>query len=281
MTRPPVHGEQLSDAQILDELVAIEARYDVDQWSVDGLDVWPLVRISVAFDLYRDTRGPPPSWSARNVVRAVVRYGRGILDAHRRDRENSVPFDSEAQVLMLQGEYNRRDTVAGRRFDVVQDSVAENLAARGVGVFSWERSMASPPSAPRGRATRFLGPEWPVLARMALPNGRVGAPALSRALVTQCGEAFRRLPLVPSSSISEIVAFATCVLRLKREFHRRMRGARARFCLVEDWIQPDSFALSGACRDLGIVPVDVQHGLQGRNHPSYGRWTRLPRRTAA
>ena len=35
-------------------------------------------------------------------------------------------------------------------------------------------------------------------------------------------------------------------------------------------------AMNLACRNLGITSIDVQHGVQGSHHPAYGRWNKMP-----
>ena len=50
-------------------------------------------------------------------------------------------------------------------------------------------------------------------------------------------------------------------------------GARLGF-VANTGLQEQAFCL--ACRELGIISIELQHGVQGDLHPSYGSWFAVP-----
>jgi hypothetical protein len=42
------------------------------------------------------------------------------------------------------------------------------------------------------------------------------------------------------------------------------------------YYEPIAMALVGACKEMGIVTVDIQHGKQGKYHGMYTHWTKIP-----
>ncbi len=63
--------------------------------------------------------------------------------------------------------------------------------------------------------------------------------------------------------------------RLADRFASWLRQARPRLGFVANTGLPEQ-AFCLACRELGITSVEVQHGVQGDLHPSYGSWFTIP-----
>jgi hypothetical protein len=63
--------------------------------------------------------------------------------------------------------------------------------------------------------------------------------------------------------------------RLADKFSGWLRRSRPRLGFVANTALPEQ-AFCLACRELGITSVEVQHGVQGDLHPSYGSWFAVP-----
>ncbi|HEY6162451.1 MAG TPA: hypothetical protein VI112_14580, partial [Bacteroidia bacterium] len=60
-------------------------------------------------------------------------------------------------------------------------------------------------------------------------------------------------------------------------FREILRKTRPKVVFFQGYYENDTFGLTAAAREMNITVIDIQHGKQGRFHPMYSHWTRIPR----
>lgn len=248
--------------QIAQALGEYEEDHPVDAWTVNGMSVWPIVRIRTGLLLLQrrtDGARPPLNERVRSRLRAAVRIARVM----------TAPGPKAAPVVLL-GRSARSLRFAGATHNPIVDPIADLLAGRGVLSRIWE---TGPPAARRLHAP-FAIDAW-----------------LERAW------GFRRLAGVPPPDIEpdwfrpyQDWAWARLSIRLPpwRDWAITFRHlswmagamerllAGTRLLLVDCWYSREGWAAIHAARRLGILTVDIQHGLQGPGHFAYAQWRRRP-----
>jgi hypothetical protein len=68
----------------------------------------------------------------------------------------------------------------------------------------------------------------------------------------------------------------TLIMKYSEFFEQVLRQIKPRSAFVVSYYNVAGMAFNLACRNLGIVSVDIQHGLQGDLHWAYGRWNNVP-----
>jgi len=263
--------------QFIEWLKHIEGEFPVTRWTVRGIRVWPLVRLSLNSATFRagsPQHGLGAPWHRRlwNVAGGMSAWGR----AYWRDRAaNRRPTDP-ADAVFLSYSTGRRPLVDGRRYDPRAGPFIELLTGLGARSLVWEMSPFGDYNTPRHTPSFLMQPHLVSLraACQFLPPGddRVALDSYPEFLA-RVGEAGLEFPHADVTRLRRDVLF---LRRLADTFAGWLERSRPRVGFVANTALPDQ-AFCLACREHGITPVELQHGLQGDLHPSYGSWFAVPR----
>lgn len=84
-------------------------------------------------------------------------------------------------------------------------------------------------------------------------------------------------PSAHELKIENFIAAVINIRALKSMFLAAIRPTKIRICLIDCFYHWTAFALTLACRELGILTVELQHGVQGAEHPTYAPWVKQPK----
>ncbi len=249
-------------AQIAESLGEYEETHPVDEWAVAGLSAWPSLRLRTGLSvLQRKTTSPLPPLGARLRARcrAAGRLARTLYAA---------PPRPSAVVLL--GRSARNISIGAAAHNAILDPLVDMLHARGIGQCLWETGAPT-----RGRVHPvFAIDAW--MERAWLLRRVRGLPLLETEpdwFSPYCRWAKSRLgiDLPPWSHWSDFFRYLACMADA-------MEGllAGTRLLLVDCWYSREGWAAIHAARRLGILTVDIQHGLQGPGHFAYAQWRRRP-----
>ncbi len=260
----------------IDWVLGAEADFPVTSWKVRGIHVWPLIRLSLSVSTLH-LGSPAHSLGAgwrrlgSNVAHGLARWAKTyVTDA----RANRRPWET-ADAVFLASSIGRRPLVDGKRYDVRSGPYVELLTRFGARPLVWETSVFGDYSVPRHTPSFLLQPHLIVLraACQVLPLGedRVALEGYDGFLarVREMGLRFAH---------ADVLRIRRDVLYLRRladKFADWLRRSRPRLGFVASAGLPEQ-AFCLACRELGITSVEVQHGVQGDLHPSYGSWSAVP-----
>ncbi len=268
---------RVTRAEFLGWLERIERSLPVTEWTVRGIRVWPLVRLS----LYSTTFGagsprhglragaPRQAW---NVAAGLAAWARAYLADSAANRRATEPADA----VFLSYSAGRRPLLDGKRYDLRAGPYAELLRTLGARSLVWEMSPFGDYGIPRFPPSFLIQPHLIALRGIGqlMPAGddRARLEGYDE-FVKQVGDAGFRFPQADRARLSRDVLY---MRRLADRFARWLERVRPRLGFVANTgITEQAFCV--ACRELGITPVEVQHGVQGDLHPSYGSWFTVPR----
>ena len=271
--RPDTGLEGPADLMAL--LGRIEGKVPVDAWRVDGIDLWPLVRIRLAHRLARELDRRPArridvglgavAARAAGTVRGLVGSAR-TGGSRRHDPRPPAPA-----ALVCSDGISFVPTPGGAR-DRHADPLRSRLATQGID-------------------STLLVPGWTAPTGLPEPTRRL-QPALDRALAT----ARLRRPCTPAlpgradvgALLDEIgmahhlpdertIAYAAAAVDAMADvFERRIDPTHTRIGLVVEWYALHGMAFVLAGHRRGLPVIDLQHGVQGPLHYAYADWRRLP-----
>jgi hypothetical protein len=252
----------------------IEDRLPVDEWCIDDIAVWPLVRRDVAWGL-DDAAAlsmPRPRLAAvSHMARAGATALTTGLYVASRDRHRYGSPDGDVDVVML-GDTVSRTRVDGVWFDEFFDPVATALDAMGRSSTLLEvgRHIRVPRKRPAHSVQAHID-ELKVRSMISLPaRNAERLPGYDEFLgtMTSLGIAagFDRTALGRRVRFVDLVAryFATILRPTVRLGMADIDG-------------PVAMAFYLACRRTGVTSVEMQHGVQGDLHWGHGRWKCVPR----
>lgn len=274
---PPQRGDSgVTRSEFIEKLEHIEREFPVTRWTVRGLRVWPLVRLSLYSSTFHSgspRHGLGAAWHQRvwNVAGGLSRWARAYSLDHGANRRPTEPSDA----VFLTYSTGRRPLLAGKRYDVRAGPFIELLRGLGARSLIWEMSPFGDYNTPRYTPSFLLQPHLVSLraACQLLPLGEDDV-RLERydefvARVTEAGLRFAH------ADVGRIRRDVLFLRRLADRFRRWLGRSRPRLGFVANTGLPEQ-AFCLACRELGITSVELQHGVQGDLHPSYGSWFAVP-----
>lgn len=263
--------------EFVELLRRFETDFPVTSWKVRGIHVWPLIRLSLYSATYRS--GSPAHSLGAGWRRSGATVARGLWNwakAYAGDRSANRGPEEPADAVFLGGSIGRRPLLDGKRYDVRAGPYVDLLEQLGARALVWEASPFGDYGVPRHIPSFLLQPH--LLAHRAraqvLPLAG-DEPTLERyqefrAVVREAGLHFAH------GDVTRIRRDMLYIRRLADTFTRWLRRSGARLGFVAG-TGPQEQAFCLACRELDLVSVEVQHGVQGDLHPSYGSWFAVPR----
>jgi len=251
----------VTHAEFVEWIRGAEADFPVTSWKVRGIRVWPLIRLSLSSSTFR--AGSPAHSLGAGWRRLGGNVGRGLAEwakAYVRDgRANRRPWEPSDAVFLASS--------IGRHVELLDRTGVRSLV--------WEMSPYGDYNVPRHTPSFLVQPHLIGLraACQALPLGddRVELECYDRFL-ERVRDAGLRFAHADVHRIRRDVLF---LRRLADRFAGWLRRSRPRLGFVANTALPEQ-AFCLACRELGITSVEVQHGVQGDLHPSYGSWFAVP-----
>jgi len=260
----------------------VEKRFPVNQWVIDGIHIWPLVRLELATDLTNASMYPVLYHSMRSVPRArrlttlflreaigLLRYGYTCVKDF---SKNAKPH--RAEVVFLSD---------GISFLYLLDSWYERFCDPLISELQVHRipSFLMTPSreyfTPRRTSSMFI---QPALDRIRAKSWLF----LNKDFKEERLEGFQEV--VDFIDSKELGISLPHLQRIRNEFilvakyakffEKVLRKIKPRSAFVVSYYNVGGMAFNLACRNLGIVSIDIQHGLQGDLHWAYGRWSNIP-----
>jgi hypothetical protein len=254
----------------------VEAEFPVTSWTVRGIQVWPLIRLSLSSSVFR-SGSPAHSLAAgwlrlgSNAMRSLVGWAGAYVGDHGANRRPWEPADA----VFLASSIGRRPLLDGKRYDLRAGPYVALLERLGKRTLVWETSPFGDYSIPRHTPSFLVQPQLIALraACQVLPLGddRVALERFDRFVGRVRGAGLQ----FAHADVARIRRDVHFLRRLADKFAGWLRRSRPRLGFVADTaLTEQAFCL--ACRELGITSVEVQHGVQGELHPSYGSWFAVP-----
>ncbi len=256
---------------------SVEGDLPVTSWRIRGIPVWPTIRLSLSgttFGAGVRAHSLDAGWRrlGGNVARGLIAWAGAYLGDRRANRR---PWES-AEVVFLATSLGRRPLVEGKRYDIRSGAYLELLDRSGVRSLVWETSPYGDYNIPRHRPSSLIQPHLIRLraASQVLPLGgdRLELEDYS-GFLQRVRDAGLRLPYADLRRLRCDVLFLRLLADQYASWLRRVRP-RLGF-VANNSLSEQAFCL--ACRELDIVSVEVQHGVQGDLHPTYGSWFAVPR----
>lgn len=256
-------------------LLAVEHALPVNDYWLDDVQIWPLVRRALWMHLLALPAGsewtvpqdlatagaplprqaPPRIWT--NVDREQLQ----------RCREELKPQLGRADVLVWSRTEDHTEHFTEGVLDRIADPIVLDLRALGLTTLKASRTF------PADAAFRQVVPGIE-LRLEALARHRVRHPptGTAEALLAGIKVLVPDFDLSHSQLVSEVRRLNYCA----DVFSVVLDLVKPKMVFLGVYYSPDALALIHACRRAGVVVLDVQHGKQGVHHGMYGGWSVAP-----
>lgn len=272
----------MNPSAVMDVVNEIEETTPVDQWIVDGIRVWPLLRCNLWFSLCMENGSNPhrTGWPGR--VHRMGQWGGSTLKgwasytrARVADRAQSqAPARVDAVFLSDGVSYSSVNGAWYERFceplmDRLRDLRFSSLLLTPMHLYH----------TPRHAPSMWIQPHLDIISLSGILTNRKGGA--SDAILPGLNECNSRLAARGLARLgSDPSALQWRVRRIRRYadfFGTILDVAQPSVVFMVSYYWSGGMAMSLACRGRGIPTIDLQHGVQGALHGAYGRWRRIPR----
>lgn len=263
-----------SSSDVLALINRLEHRFPVSSWRAGDIDLWPVhrTRLYMNVTLAMLAAETTPAGPLTRRIRQIRQLARGIWSpraAAWRDRRMNADLAAPAGAVCLSDgvSFTR---IGGRWYDRVMDPLVESLELHGV------RTLKLTPGTeiyePRTVPSVFIQPmidrSLAMPRRAAFPVHLPDFDAFQREAESIFGaHAPTRLWLEGQ---------ARRLHDLSTRYERLMAHIGARFAFVNTFYSFQGFAFVQAAHRREIPCADLQHGLQGDQHGTYGSWANIP-----
>jgi len=280
--------------EITEKICVFEETHHVEQYTIDGLCVWPFLRLRISFDLFfkhlrsdalMDKREVTPTSQqqlgrlpkiAREIWRLAKLQIRCSEAANRLfNGQKETPPGQESQVVLITDA--NRLIPAGRTYiHTVADPLLELFEAHNLSIAIWElgefkgNREKSPILLSRHVdkvvvETKMLG----YLVRLFRPQQEepYWFADVQKWLLDVFGLNYG-WPMI-YERFRQIMGWS-------RLFESWLRRCNCRLLFLDCWYIPPALAAIHAAKRVGIPSVDYQHGSQGEGHFAYASWRKRP-----
>jgi hypothetical protein len=254
-----------------------EQSYPVNAWQVDGVPVWPIIRIEGRSEvLLSGGDGISSPAKPPNIMARTLRLLGGLATPLTTPLRN-LP-DWKHEILKLQpvdalflGDGVSHDCIDGVWRDRYCAPLAETLEADGKhSLLMQPRSQRLPRARPTYSALWIDA--WGQFQARARPARSVHLPG-----VAQVRQHLQRsginLTLLNEDVLKRMGVRVSAMARL---FDGILAKTTPTIGFAVNYYWPIGYAFNLACRRRGILSVDIQHGGQDGCHEAYNRWSGVP-----
>jgi hypothetical protein len=264
----------------------IEEKFPVDQWIINDIHVWPLIRAQLVsqMDFFLNNklahRSRPGLTALRNIRRTfdITASFANFLYAFVSDRKcNDKIARRNIDALFLTHCINRV-LVNKYYYNKMIDPIIDRLDEQQIRSIVLEITWNGQYYIPRYKSSKYIQPYLDYLLfknKIPLIKKSFGNSQLSRFndFVKYLDGLNLRLIIPDIRSIKKVVAIIRDIATFLKKIISQTNPVVGLSTQYYGW---DGMALNLACREAGIISVDIQHGIQNDLHWAYGRWLRVP-----
>jgi hypothetical protein len=260
----------------IDWILAIERKLPVEEWTIDGVHIWPLLRMRLNFLFFvapQDTGKPTVTVSKRtSLVSRLLKEGLSLLRfiISSPDKTPVVGADFAAHRSMFNG----------KLFDKYFDPIFDAFEPRFHGlIVEYQRTdgLAKTDYYKPERIVRFY--EFRELLQLI---GLLKARATSANFQLPGYEEFlgilQKEKIDTTNYTKENVRKTIAVIRSLKWFWKKLyKKTGAKVAIGLCYYTEPLYAMILAANETGVISVDLQHGGQGKNHLGYARFLKMPK----
>jgi hypothetical protein len=271
-------------SKILSFLNKIEKDIPVNTWKVGSRNIWPLIRITMAFDLFLVEDFNSNNQIAKyrgfysKFVKVFETFLLGIINYFRDFSKNDFS-DSKIDVLYLINSSTRYFKLDGKWYNPFSDPFYSIINKHNIKQRVIELTSDYQYRIPRYRKSKLVQLDFFIIQLRALIISKFkkidfkkfeGLDLLNRNL----SSSFSKYKKIDENYFnSRIIAF-----ELYRKYYlRRLKKWQPKVIICHGFYSPDVLALISAANELNIKTIEVQHGVQGKFHLAYSNWNNIPK----
>lgn len=271
-------------SEYMDILNEIEQKYPVTDWIIDGIHVWPIIRIFLGTQLHCVNEELYKAKTKPIFVIKIVSRFLNLIASHCQyikaffsDLQNNSKPQSPVDVVFLTNTIDRE--ISGNKYyNKLVDPICDHLRMNYKKWFVLERSSNNKYRIPRYNPSFFI--------QLQLDYQLIKSKITSQSFVLNIKlEKYDDFTVFIKEKgynirLPDLLTLKKEIMSLRKTadyFKRLLEILQPKIGFVTDYYNYTGMAFVLACKELKITSVDIQHGVQGEYHIAYGRWNNVPK----
>lgn len=268
--------------EILEFIINLESSYPVDQWVIEGIKIWPLLRIRIYWELfskyYKSKSIGERNVNIKKLIRLLqifggfVKYYYAITNDH---KKNHRLLNKKIDVIFLSD---------GFSFTLINNSWYEKYCNPFIDFFNKHgiRTFLITPQReyfiPRHSPSLFIQPHIDIIQIKNELRSKIKYSAEYNLLYFPDFLRFMRSMnfgfIIPR--IDKVQRDVSLILRLSELYLKILKRTKPCLAFVVNYYNYEGMALTYACQRLMIKSIDIQHGFFNKTHAAYYEWNKVP-----
>lgn len=272
----------IDSSEIMELINDVEAKFCVDKWKVNGVHIWPLIRIEMLLHLlysYSPDKKTSSSYIFAKFLRAY-RLAEKIIEltkfgyAYFKDYHNNARAEQKIDALFLSDGVSFT-LLNGLWYEKFCDPLIQQLSEHNIS--SLLITPLSKYYIPRYTPSIFIQPniEWIKITKQILYPETANFQQMTEfAEFTNFVES--KYPNIVLPTLPKIKKQMSLIRGLANFYKDMLNKVKPSIGFLVSYYGNEGMAFNLACHELGIPSIDIQHGVQGDLHGAYGQWNRIP-----
>lgn len=278
-------NKKLSTEDIFNFIIELETKFPVDKWAINGLLVWPLIRIKLyQFLLYKYSVTIAPNKKKSKFLSIGLKFFQVIVEVPMKHfwfslinlKSTQVPSKEHEAIFLSDGV--SFSLLHKKWFDKFCDPLIEKL--ENLNIKSLRLDPINRYHIPRYKPSIFIQ----LFINIQILKSIFHIAFFNKKKSFELGEYERfisflkeREMYVDSVSSKAIQKQVVKIEYIKKWYIDLLDSTNSKIGFSVCYYGDYNLAFNLACRFKKIKCVDIQHGVQGKYHVAYSNWTKVPK----
>ncbi len=262
----------------------IEEEIAVSSWEMDGLKIWPLIRNNhwlylLSQKVFASNNQIALHNKPTQQLKKILSAGFSFVRAKQVDKDNNDCL-RKTDLLIAVAASTRFFKVDGAWYTPYSDSLVKHFREENIDSLVLEFASDGRCLLPRFAPSIFVQNQSYCLSILAKLRGKLNVPPLKEHI--DGWDDFlsiidRDLGVDCRPDINTVRTKARQILLHEQWFNKILQITQPKAAIVGfSYCSADAMGLIRACRKLGILTIEIQHGVQGNEHIAYHHWEGMP-----
>jgi hypothetical protein len=255
----------------------IENNFNVDEWLINDIYVWPLIRIDNYMRLsFKSLKSKPLNTKSLNfftklLFSKLIRMWQKVIDYKLNDN-----FE-KTDVLFLSDGISK-SKINDKWYDKYFDTLKIDFEK--LKIKSTRLELAHNFYTPRYSKSIFIQTELDnIIIINAIKNKFFRGAKVDFKLNGYdifCDDAFVKSNLLKIPNKVELLTRIRKLSEFKKYYIKKLNILKPKVAFLTNYYSDEQISFILACKEFNIPTIDIQHGVQGHLHLAYGSWLKLP-----
>ncbi len=266
--------------EIMDFINRVEQQFPVDEWKIDDIHAWPLIRQNLAWNNMLPKENFKVTERKSSFLKSLFDTLVSWALASFVDFRSTCKSVQPADIFFLSYTSAKQTDVLNKKYDIFCDPLISLLKQSHQKSLVWEYAQDNEYNIPRYTPSFFVQPrlflnrlKYKILGLKKINDFTISLKNYAEFLEFVKQNQVSNFRYLDINLLSQDIGYLRYLANFYKNYLLKINPSHA-FTADNGFHE---LALNLACRELGITSVSIQHGVQGDLHSDYGRWENVPK----